>query len=108
MTRGGAIKISRILCIVFIVIGILSLCIGFNKILQYDNPENEYVFNDEYVNAYVKGDAYNYIINGTYFTAYAVIGTGSLIISSIMGGISLCLSIKSDEELIATEKLPEI
>ena len=106
MTRDKAIKITRILCALCIVIGVLSLYIGYSKIIQYNNPED--VFSDASVNAYVAGDAYNYIINGTYFTAYAVMGTGSLIIASIMGGIGICLSIKSDKEIIATEKLPEI
>ena len=105
MTKEKAIKTTKILSVVFIILGVVLLYIGFSKINKYENPEYSW---EESINAYVGGDAYNYIINGTYFTSYSVMGTGSLIIASIMGGITIYLSIKSDEEISATEKLPEI
>ena len=111
MTRVQAIEKTRKLCKTFIIIGVIMLSIGFYKNTFYNNPNgDDWSYNDDEtpVNVYVGGDAYNYIINGTRFTAYAVMGTGSLIIASIMGGINICLSIKSDEEIDATEKLPEI
>ena len=48
---------------------------GFYKLTAYENPDTEdsfYYDDDEAVNAYVGGDAYNYIINGTRATAYFV------------------------------------
>ena len=51
----------------------IFLIIGFYKMLIYD----------DYTNAYVGGDAYNYIINGTYATAYFVLA-GSSFIGSIL------------------------
>ena len=76
---------------------------GFNKITSYSNPDSEYSFDTEYINSYVGGDAYNYIINGTYFTAYAVMGTGSLIISAISGIASAILSIQYNNEKIENQ-----
>lgn len=46
--------------------GIL-LCLGFYKMYCYSNTDYSYV------NAYVGGDCYNYIINGTYAIAYFVL-----------------------------------
>lgn len=46
----------------------IFIFIGFNKMLKYENDE----FGDS-VNAYVAGDAYNYIINAGYATAYFVL-----------------------------------
>ena len=40
--------------------------------LNYDSGD---YYPYKYVNAYVGGDAYNYIINGTYATAYFVLTT---------------------------------
>ena len=40
--------------------------------VNYENPESSY---REHVNAYVGGDAYNYIINGTHATAFFVLTT---------------------------------
>lgn len=88
----------KVTCIIFLLIGMIFLCMGFYKKNSYSNPESEYTYTKDYVNSYVGGDAYNYIINGTYFTAYAVIGTGFWIISSITGVAGLCLSITDDKD----------
>lgn len=70
----------KITAIVIAIIGLIFIFVGFDKKNNYEN--SDYVWG-EYKNAYVGGDAYNYIINGTYFTGYAVVG-GSLL---IIGGI---------------------
>ena len=44
---------------------------GFDKYAHYENADAA-----EKINVYVGGDAYNYIINGTYFTAFAVCAAG--------------------------------
>lgn len=46
------------------VISIISICIGFNKMYCYSNGG---------ANAYVGGDAYNYIINAGYSVAWFVL-----------------------------------
>lgn len=61
--------------------------IGFDKLLRYDNGDR---YPYELHNAYVGGDAYNYIINGNYATAYftlamlcVIIGIGALVIAHL-------------------------
>lgn len=50
--------------------GCITLYKGIDKMTHYYN--SEYSFTPS-VNAYVGGDAYNYIINGTYATAFFVL-----------------------------------
>lgn len=50
--------------------GCITLYKGIDKMTHYYN--SEYSFTSS-VNAYVGGDAYNYIINGTYATAFFVL-----------------------------------
>ena len=45
---------------------------GFYKMLIYDNGEG---YGHDYINAYVGGDTYNYIINGNYATGFFVLAT---------------------------------
>lgn len=51
--------------IISYICSIIFIGIGFSKLFVYENPD----YGDS-VNAYVGGDAYNYIINGNYATAY--------------------------------------
>ncbi|ACB84821.1 hypothetical protein [Natranaerobius thermophilus] len=59
MMKNGAI-VSYIISIIFIGI-------GFHKIFIYENPDSVL---ENAVNAYVGGDAYNFIINANYATGY--------------------------------------
>lgn len=52
---------------------------GIDKMVNYNNGE-KYPY--EIINAYVGGDAYNYIINGTYATAYFVL-TSMFVLAAI-------------------------
>ena len=99
LNKEKACKITKIITIIFISLGVIFLCMSFYKKNSYSNPDSDsaYSYNTEYTNSYVGGDAYNYIINGTYFTGYAVLGMGSLIIASITGTATLRLSIKLEE-----------
>ena len=47
-----------------------SVWFGLTKIFYYDNSE----YSSHRMNSYVSGDAYNYIINGTYSTTFCIIG----------------------------------
>lgn len=49
--------------------GCITLYKGIDKMTNYYNSE----YSSKLVNAYVGGDAYNYIINGTYATAFFVL-----------------------------------
>ena len=72
--------ILLIIILVFFVIGSIFLYKAYDKYTNYFNSEKYMSLN---VNAYVGGDAYNYIINGTYFTGFSVLGIGFYIISAI-------------------------
>jgi hypothetical protein len=71
---------------ILIVIGSISLYMGFDKKNNYVNSTSVLI---ESRNAYVGGDAYNYIINGTYFIGYSVIGGSLYIVSAVLitGGL---------------------
>ncbi|EON70371.1 hypothetical protein [Lysinibacillus sphaericus] len=58
------------LSITSLVLSIIFFCIGFYRLVFYSNPES---FDRDSSNAWVGGDAYNYIINGTQATAYFVL-----------------------------------
>ena len=87
---------------------------GYDKMTNYDNSDYSYE------NAYVGGDAYNYIINGTHATAFFVLAIGFLIsgILCIIGGfiinnLSLTNSVviseiivQKDEDLISLQSGP--
>lgn len=60
------------LSIVSLVCGCFTLIKGIDKLVRYDAGE---YYPYEPVNAYVGGDAYNFIINGTYATSYFVLTT---------------------------------
>lgn len=72
-------KTAKIKLSVWLKLAIASLCCGFftfceglNKMFRYDSGD---LYPHNYVNAYVGGDAYNYIINGNYATAFFVLTT---------------------------------
>lgn len=96
--------------ITFLVLGLVFLFIGFDKKNSYNNPDSEYAHlydSDDYINSYVGGDAYNYIINGTYFTGYSVIGMGFLIMSTIACTTYFRLIFEDDISETTNEELPE-
>ena len=56
-----------------------TLYMGLDKMFRYDSGD---AYPHNYVNAYVGGDAYNYIINGTYATAFFVL-TAMFVLAAI-------------------------
>ena len=108
MKRENVLSILKRTSVIFIIVGVIFLCMGFYKKLAYTNPDNDYSVSDDYVNSYVGGDAYNYIINGTYFMAYAVMGMGSLVIATITGTTYLRLVCEESMSESKNEELPEI
>jgi len=79
--------------VIFFITGSIFLGLAFNKknnyykftseiFSDYTSVDKTYLQNMN-TNAYVIGDAYNYIINGTYFTGYAVIAGTAYIIAGI-------------------------
>ena len=68
---------------------------GFDKMTNYNNSTWRSV------NAYVGGDAYNYIINGTYSTSFFVLGVGFMLAGVIAFAISVFIKKKNTSESIA-------
>lgn len=94
-------KVMFVFAGVFLLLAIIFASIGFNKINKYENPDS--VFGSS-VNAYVGGDAYNFIINGTYFAGYCAFG-GALLVCAVISAVSgLYFCGKADDE----KKLDEI
>jgi len=83
--------VIAILC--FIISGVF-FDKGYNVKNEYYNSED---FSSLNKNAYVGGDAYNYIINGNYFTGYSVIASAALLSGVILLGSVVNLVIKIKE-----------
>ena len=85
-----------------ILIGILAIIASpfffyqaYDKYVNYNNPEESSILTE---NVYVGGDAYNYIINGTYFTGFSILGVGSLLLGMLCLGIAH-ISSKVEEKM---------
>ncbi len=78
MEKPTGNKVWIILSIISFIASIVLLGLGMDKMFNYDNGE---FYPYEYHNAYVGGDAYNFIINGNYATGFFVLTA----ISTLMG-----------------------
>lgn len=67
---------------ILLILSIFCIGMGFDKMLNYHNSEK---YPSSSQNAYVGGDAYNYIINASYFSGYVSLGGCLLIVSTILG-----------------------
>lgn len=96
-SRIDGLRSMRTKVIILAVICIIVSGVFFDK---GNNVKNEY-YNSDYStlnkNAYVNGDAYNFIINGTYFTGYSVIASAMLICGVILINNSIVITIKIKE-----------
>ena len=70
---------SNFAYIIFAILSFIASTVfyvrGYNKMCRYANPEHY----GEKVNVYVGGDAYNYIINSSYATAFFVLAVGFML-----------------------------
>lgn len=85
-----------------VLIGILAIIASVFFFYQaYDKYVNYYQSSSGYrdKNAYVGGDAYNYIINGNYFTGFSVLGVGSLLLGMLCIGLAY-ISSKMEESKV--------
>ena len=83
--QNGEIK-SRAPYTFFSILGfigvIVSVSMGFYKMFVYENEDNSYF--GESINAYVGGDAYNYIINSSYAIGYFVLALMCMVFACTM------------------------
>lgn len=73
--------IFPILSIISFIISIFFFYKGYDKMTNYNY--SEYI-TSSWKNAYVGGDAYNYIINGTYSTSFFILAIGFMISGLIL------------------------
>jgi hypothetical protein len=66
---------------IFYLISVIFMGLGFHKLYKYENYDSEIL---DSVNAYVGGDAYNYIINTGYATSFFIIATLFTILASFI------------------------
>ena len=84
------------------IMALVCFCIACLFFLKGADVKNNYYNSDKYTslnqNAYVGGDAYNYIINGTYFTGYSVTASAFLICGVICINGAMSISVKLFEK----------
>jgi hypothetical protein len=67
--------------IIFYIKAVVFFAKGYDKVTNYYSSDN---YSDLNVNAYVGGDAYNYIINANYLTANFVVGGTFVIVGTMI------------------------
>lgn len=82
----------KFLSFICYIISAVFIGLGFHKLYVYSNPDS---FILESSNAYVGGDAYNYIINTGYATSFFVLAT----LFAILASFILLISKLSHKEL---------
>ena len=87
--KAKSFKYLYFIATVFYILAAIMLYKGIDKMTNYEN--GEYSFS-RHVNSYVGGDAYNFIINGTYSTSFFVLTTGFLITGVLFTGFGLILN----------------
>lgn len=80
MKKTSIVTIMLCIATVFYLLSGFMLYKGYDKITNYYNSEYSTSNN---INAYVGGDAYNYIINGNYSTGFFVLSAGFMITGTI-------------------------
>lgn len=86
------------LIVLAIVLLLTSIHFGTLAYDKYTNYYSSETYSRRNINAYVGGDAYNYIINGTYFTAFSTLcgftGLGALL--SLLAALFLHAQIENN------------
>lgn len=86
------VKKLNLIAVTALILALIFGGIALYKISAYEN--SDYSFGG-HTNAYVGGDAYNYIINGTYFSGY----------SSLSGAFFVCSCVAYSAGLFAKGNL---
>jgi len=91
----------KIMSTISFIIAAIFFWIGFDKMYNYSNPDSAFLARR---NAYVGGDAYNYIINGTYATAFFVLGIGLM----LMGCLCILIHVHSRSQYVLMQQNEKI
>lgn len=88
-------KSWTIVAIILILLSLIFYYIGYDKVTNYENPEYSW---EDSSNAYVGGDAYNYIINAEYATGSFVIAVGLDIVATLLLGFEKLINTLKDSQ----------
>lgn len=88
-------KSWTIVAIILILLSLIFYYVGYDKVTNYKNPENSWA---DSKNAYVGGDAYNYIINAEYATGNFVIAVGLDIVATLLLGFERLINTLKDSQ----------
>lgn len=103
--------------VVMYILAAVMLYKGHDKMTNYVNSEFYHI---DDVNAYVGGDAYNYIINGNYATGFFVLSMGFMVVGTMFIGIGVIINnipetvmndkivVKEETDEEISEKLPAL
>ncbi|MBA4293823.1 hypothetical protein C0431_12745 [bacterium] len=86
--------VLSILSILSYIAAAFMVAMGIDKYANYYNSEDD-ILSDLSVNAYVGGDAYNYIINGTYMTAFFSLAGAFFVGGTILLAMTVWLHYKN-------------
>jgi len=95
MKKTSISKGLLVCTIIFYLISGIMLYKGYDKMTNYYNSEYSTSRN---VNAYVGGDAYNYIINGNYATGFFALASGFIIAGTICLSSGLIVGLISEAD----------
>lgn len=87
MNKSAIKNAFLIIATIFYIVSAVMLYKGYDKMTNYYNSEYSTSNN---VNAYVGGDAYNYIINGNYASGFFILSMGFM----IAGTVFMCSGIR--------------
>lgn len=93
--KSNRFSVWSILSIISLICGCFTLYKGIDRLTNYYNSD----YSSLNVNAYVGGDAYNYIINGTHATAFFVLTT-MFVLAAI--GLVIIHYVSKDKQIINT------
>lgn len=106
MKKQSLSKVLYIIAACFYILSAVAFYKGYDKITNYYYSEKYYNLNK---NAYVGGDAYNYIINGNYATGYYVLSMGTLLTGTLFVLTGILIKEMREEPKDAIEsELPEL
>ena len=94
-TRKRVFPNLRIILIITAIVCFVGGIINYSMAMNVKNNYHNSEFSSE--NAYVGGDAYNYIINSNYFTGYTVASVGLFICGALSLVSLIFISVKEKE-----------
>lgn len=105
MKKNSLSKKLYIIAVCFYILSAIALYKGYDKVTNYRSSEY-YSLN---VNAYVGGDAYNYIINSNYATGYYILSMGTLLTGTLFVLTGLLIKeMREEPKDVIESELPEI